>query len=147
MLALAPDLVLANGFNPETDAHPVLLQAGVFTAINADWLEPSLPARAEWLKFIALFFNEEARAETLYAQLMAEYDAAATLAATVPADERATVLMNTFSPYSDAWIIPGQQSWVGQLLRDAGCGLRADGRSARRGQPALRFRDSLRRRH
>ena len=85
VLALAPDLVLANGFNPETDAHPVLLEAGVFTAINADWLEPSLPARAEWLKFIALFFNEEARAETLYAQLMADYDAAALLAATVPA--------------------------------------------------------------
>ena len=120
VLVLAPDLVLANGFNPETDAHPVLLETGVFTAINADWLEPNLPARAEWLKFIALFFNEEARAETLYAQLMADYDAAALLAATVPDDERATVLLNTFSPYSDAWIIPGQQSWVGQLLRDAG---------------------------
>ena len=120
VLALAPDLVLANGFNPETDAHPVLLEAGVFTAINADWLEPNLPGRAEWLKFIALFFNEEARAETRYAQLMADYDAAALLAATVPADERPTVLLNTFSPYSDAWIIPGQQSWVGQLLQDAG---------------------------
>ena len=119
VLELAPDLVLANGFNPETDAHPVLLEAGVFTAINADWLEPGLPARAEWLKFIALFFNEEARAEALYAQLMADYEEAAALAATMPDDERATVLLNTFSPYSDAWIIPGQQSWVGQLLQDA----------------------------
>ena len=119
VLELAPDLVLANGFNPETDAHPVLLEAGVFTAINADWLEPGLPARAEWLKFIALFFNEEARAEALYAQLMADYAAAAALAATMPVGERVTALLNTFSPYSDAWIIPGQQSWVGQLLQDA----------------------------
>ena len=30
------------------------------------------------------------------------------------------MLLNTFSPYSDAWIIPGQESWVGQLMRDAG---------------------------
>ncbi len=119
VLELAPDVVLANGFNPETDAHPVLLEAGIFTAINADWLEPSLPARAEWLKFIAAFFNEEAAAEALYAQLMADYDAAA-LAATVPQEERLTVLLNTFSPYSDAWIIPGQESWVGQLMLDAG---------------------------
>ncbi len=120
VLELAPDVVLANGFNPETDAHPVLLEAGIFTAINADWLEPGLPARAEWLKFIAAFFNEEAAAEALYAQLMADYDAAAALAATVPDEERLTVLLNTFSPYSDAWIIPGQESWVGQLMRDAG---------------------------
>lgn len=120
VLELAPELVLANGFNPETDAHPVLLQAGVFTAINADWLEPSLPARAEWLKFIAAFFNEEAAAEALYGRLMAEYDAAAALAAAVPEEERLTVLLNTFSPYSDAWIIPGQESWVGRLMRDAG---------------------------
>ncbi|MCY4024016.1 MAG: ABC transporter substrate-binding protein [Anaerolineaceae bacterium] len=120
VLELAPDLVLANGFNPETDAHPVLLEAGIFTAINADWLEPSLPARAEWLKFIAAFFNEEAAAEALYGQLMTEYDAAVALAAAVPEEERLTVLLNTFSPYSDAWIIPGQESWVGQLMRDAG---------------------------
>lgn len=120
VLELAPDLVLANGFNPETDAHPVLLEAGIFTAINADWLEPGLPARAEWLKFIAAFFNEEAAAEALYGRLMADYDAAAALAAAVPEEERLTVLLNTFSPYSDAWIIPGQESWVGRLMRDAG---------------------------
>lgn len=120
VLELAPELVLANGFNPETDAHPVLLEAGVFTAINADWLEPSLPARAEWLKFIAAFFNEEAAAEALYGRLMADYDAAVAVAAVVPDEERLTVLLNTFSPYSDAWIIPGQESWVGQLMRDAG---------------------------
>ncbi len=120
VLELAPGLVLANGFNPETDAHPVLLEAGVFTAINADWLEPNLRGRAEWLKFIAVFFNEEARAELLYADLMAQYDEAALLAASVPDDERVTALLNTFSPYSDAWIIPGQASWVGQLMADAG---------------------------
>ena len=120
VLELAPDLVLANGFNPETDAHPVLLQAGVFTAINADWLEADLPARAEWLKFVAAFFNEEARAEALYAQLIADYEATAALAAAVPADERLTVLLNTFSPWSDAWDIPGQQNWMGRLMRDAG---------------------------
>ena len=120
VLALAPDLVLANGFNPETDAHPVLLEAGIFTAINADWLEPTLQGRAEWLKFVALFFNEEARAEALYAQLLADYEEAAQLAADVPEAARVTALLNTFSPYSDAWIIPGQTSWVGQLMRDAG---------------------------
>lgn len=119
-LALEPDLVLANGFNPETDAHPVLLEAGIFTAINADWLEATVQGRAEWLKFVALFFNEELRAEALYEQLLQDYEEAAQLAAAVPAAERVTVLLNTFSPYSDAWLVPGQESWAGQLLRDAG---------------------------
>ena len=41
-LDLEPDVVMANGFNPETDAHPVLMNAGIFTALNSEWLEPTL---------------------------------------------------------------------------------------------------------
>ncbi|MAS37966.1 MAG: ABC transporter substrate-binding protein [Anaerolineaceae bacterium] len=120
MLDLEPDVVMANGFDPSTDAHPVLMDAGVFTAINSEWLEPTLLGRAEWIKFTALFFNEEALASDVYDHIVAEYEAVSELAAAVPDDERLTVLWNSFSSYSDSWIIPGQQTWVGELLADAG---------------------------
>ena len=67
VLELAPDLVISYGYNPATDAHPVLLEAGIFTALDASWRELSPLGRAEWLKFTALFYNREADATALYA--------------------------------------------------------------------------------
>ncbi len=120
VLELAPDLVMAYGYNPATDAHPVLLEAGVFTALDASWRELSPLGRAEWLKFTALFYNREADANALYEEIAAQYDAVKDLAASVSADDRPTVLINTFSGYSDAWFIPGAATYVGQQVYDAG---------------------------
>lgn len=119
-LNLEPDLVLSYGFNPATDAHPVLLEAGVFTALDASWRELSPLGRAEWLKFTALFYNLEAEASALYDEIVEAYEAAQELAAAVPAVDRPDVLINSFLGYADAWYIPGAGTYVGQLIRDAG---------------------------
>ena len=120
VLELEPDLVMSYGFNPSSDAHPVLLEAGIFTALDTSWRELSPLGRAEWLKFTALFYNREADANALYDEIVARYDAVKELAASVSADERPTVLINTFLGYADAWFIPGADTYVGQLARDAG---------------------------
>ena len=120
VLELAPDLIMSYGYNPATDAHPVLLEAGIFTALDASWRELSPLGRAEWLKFSALFYNREAEAEAIYAEIAADYAAVQAAAAAVMTDERPAVLLNTFSGYSDAWYIPGGGTYVGQLMRDAG---------------------------
>ena len=119
-LELAPDLVLSYGYNPDTDAHPVLLEAGIFTALNASWRENSPLGRAEWLKLPALFYNLEARANEVYADIRDQYEAALDLAAGVPDEDQPRVLLNTFSGYSDAWYSPGADTYVGQLMHDAG---------------------------
>ena len=120
VLELEPELVISYGFNPATDAHPVLLEAGIFTALDASWRELSPLGRAEWLKFIALFYNEEAPATALYNEIVTEYEAVQALAAGIPENERPTVLLNAFLGYADAWFIPGADSYVGHLIRDAG---------------------------
>ena len=120
VLELEPQLVLSYGYNPSTDAHPVLLEAGIFTALDASWRELSPLGRAEWLKFTALFYNLEERADAIYADIVAQYDAVKSSAAEVDAEDRPTVLMNSFLGYADAWFIPGEDTYVGQLIRDAG---------------------------
>ena len=120
VLELAPDLVMSYGYNPATDAHPVLLEAGIFTALDASWRELSPLGRAEWLKFSALFYNREADAKALYDEIVAEYEAVKQLAASVGVDDRPAVLINSFLGYADAWFIPGAATYVGQLVRDAG---------------------------
>ncbi len=118
VLDTEPSLVMAYAYSQD-DAPVILRNADVFTAINNAWLENTLLARAEWIKFMALFYNVENRANTFYDNMLAEYEVVAELAATVPAEERATVLWSSYSIYSEAWLIPGQQTWVGALLADA----------------------------
>lgn len=120
VLDAEPDLVLTNGFNPATDAHPVLIDAGVVTALSADYRESTPLGRAEWIKHTALFYNQEATAEAAFEEIASAYDAARNLAASVPADERPTVLWNAFSSFSDTWSIPGAETYAGALIQDAG---------------------------
>ncbi len=120
VLELQPQLVMSYGYNPASDAHPVLLEAGIFTALDASWRELSPLGRAEWLKFTALFYNLEAQASAIYQDIAAQYEAVKAKAAAVNAEDRPHVLINSFLGYADAWFIPGQETYVGRLIRDAG---------------------------
>lgn len=117
LLDLAPDVVMTYGSGaPEYDAHPVLLNAGLQVVLNAEWLADSPLARAEWGKFIALFFNKEAAAETFFAETVTRYDDLTAQAAAV--ENKPTVF--TDSEYQGTWYVAGGQSFTAQLLADAG---------------------------
>lgn len=117
VLELAPSLVMTYGSGaPEYDAHPVLLQAGQKVVVNAEWIDTSPLGRAEWLKFIALFFNKEAQAESLFAKTVQKYQELTALTASV--SQSPTVF--TGSAYQGTWYMPGGQSFAAAFLRDAG---------------------------
>ena len=65
---------------------------------------------------IAVFYNEEAQAEALFNDVVAEYEALTELTANVA--ERPTVFANT--PYEGTWYMPGGQSYTAQLFNTAG---------------------------
>ena len=102
--------------SPDYDAHPVLLNAGLHAVVNAEWLETSPLGRAEWGKFIALFFNQEADAEAQFAETTQRYDELAAQAVAVT--EKPTVF--TDSEYQGSWYVAGGNSFTAQYLRDAG---------------------------
>jgi iron complex transport system substrate-binding protein len=57
VLDLEPDLVMAVAMaQSQYNAHPVLEEAGVKVVVNAEYTEPSLLGRSEWLKFTASIF-------------------------------------------------------------------------------------------
>ncbi|MEL6525076.1 MAG: ABC transporter substrate-binding protein [Chloroflexota bacterium] len=120
VLETEPDIVMTFGFDPASDAHPILIEAGIFTALNAEWREATPLARAEWIKYTALFYNAEAAGTEAYDDISTAYEEARELAASIPEDERPTVLWNTFSSFSEAWLIPGAETYTGVLIQDAG---------------------------
>lgn len=117
VLELAPSLVMTYGSGaPEYDAHPVLLQAGQKVVVNAEWMDTTPLGRAEWLKFVAIFFNKEAEAETIFAKTAQEYQELIALTASV--SQKPTAF--TGSAYQGTWYMPGGQSFAAAFLRDAG---------------------------
>ena len=116
-LDLDPALVMTYGIGiPDYDTHPVLLEAGIPVALNGDFVEQDPLGRAEWLKFIALFFNREQDAATEFDAIAAEYQQVAAL--TAAQAERPSVLLG--SVYNGTWYVAGGDSYMAKMLADAG---------------------------
>ncbi len=84
--------------------------------LSAEAREADPLSRAEWIKFIALFYNREAQANEIFDAIVERYQSLIDLAADVT--ERPTVFLN--APWGDTWYMAGGQSYVAHLLRAAG---------------------------
>ncbi|MFZ3151465.1 MAG: ABC transporter substrate-binding protein [Anaerolineaceae bacterium] len=117
LLDLDPDLIMTSASgSSELDAHPKLLEAGLPVVLNSDYLEQSPLGRAEWGIFIAAFYDLEEEASLQFDALVQRYEAAKNLTTNIT--EKVTVFANT--DYQGTWYVPGGDSYVGLLLRDAG---------------------------
>ena len=74
ILALQPALTMTYGFGYETDGYHRLRELGLTVALNGEFAEGTPLARAEWGKFISLFFNQEAAAQMVFDKTRAEYE-------------------------------------------------------------------------
>ena len=116
-LDLDPALVMTYGTGfADFDTHPILLQAGIPVALNGDFVEQDPLGRAEWMKFIALFFNREADAAAQFEAISAEYNAIAELTASLT--QRPSVLLG--SVYNGTWYVAAGDSYMAKMLHDAG---------------------------
>ncbi|RMH15178.1 MAG: ABC transporter substrate-binding protein, partial [Acidobacteria bacterium] len=120
VIAAAPGVLLADSLgHPELDPgglHRRLRAAGVRVAIVPSFLEATPLGRAEWLKYVALFFNREAHAEAAFDAVAGRYrELARRGRAAAP---RPSAI--TGGPAGDVWHVPGGRSFMATLLADAG---------------------------
>ena len=116
-LVLNPELLLMFGMgDPKKDADEKILNSGIPVAITLDHLEEHPLARAEWIKFIAAFFDKEKEADSLFSITEQNYRELKKMADTVK--YKPTVL--TEIKYADAWYVPGGNSFMAHYLKDAG---------------------------
>ena len=119
VLELETDLVTTVAMaQSQHNAHPALQRAGVAVAINAEYTEPSLLGRTEWLKFTAAFLNAEALAERRFGAIIDQYHDFAALVRNVPASRRPTVFGGSL--WRDVWHVSGGRSYAAQLVAAAG---------------------------
>jgi iron complex transport system substrate-binding protein len=117
LVTLKPDIVILYGTgNPATDQHPKLLEGGFKPVIVAPHMEAHPLGRAEWIKFLAAFFNKEAEADRVFNDIVSRYEALADKVKNI--SYRPTVFCN--APIRGTWHIPGGGGYVAKLIHDAG---------------------------
>ena len=113
---LHPDLVMVSGYNQNDPFAQRLLQAGIFPVYNNEWMEKSLLGRAEWIKFVAAFFDREKIADSLYLEIEKEYQNTANRVKGIKF--RPQIMSG--SNFRGTWYMPGGRNFMAQLFSDAG---------------------------
>jgi iron complex transport system substrate-binding protein len=111
-----PDMFMTGG--GDDPVYDLIAAAGIPVVANAEWLEPNALGRAEWIKFVALFYNMEEVAEAVFDTIQASFLGAAALVSHLPESERPLVLAG--SSFQGVFYASGGRSYVAQSIAAAG---------------------------
>jgi iron complex transport system substrate-binding protein len=82
-LQLQPGAVMMSGYNQNDPYAQRVSQSGIPVLFNNEWMETSLLARAEWIKFVAAFYNKETLADSIFDDIALRYNEVKNLAKSV----------------------------------------------------------------
>jgi len=116
LFSLKPELVMSYTMTSDLGQLKKTKELGIPVVINAEYLERHPLGRAEWIKFMALFFNKEKEADSVFNEIEREYLAVQNLVSNV--SQRPTVLSGIV--YGDVWFMPAGKNYAAHLLQDAG---------------------------
>jgi len=114
-LELAPELIIGYSATGDTKTYDLLEKTGIPVVMNGSWMEQHPLGRAEWIKFVAAFYNKEAAADSIFKKIEKDYNDAVLLA------NNATTTPSVLSGnmFKDVWYVPGGDSYVAKFLKDA----------------------------
>ncbi len=116
LFSLSPELVMSYTMTSDLGQLKKIKELGIPVVVNAEFLEKHPLGRAEWIKFMALFFNKEKEADSVFNEIEKEYLAIQQLVNET--SERPTVMSGIV--YGDAWFMPAGKNYAAHLLQDAG---------------------------
>ena len=116
LAALKADLVMGYTISGNYGQFNKIESMGIPVVMNAEYLEKDPLGRAEWIKFIAAFFNKEAMADSVFTEIERVYLQTKQLTAGIT--ERPTVMSGIV--YRDGWFLPGGENYAARLFNDAG---------------------------
>ncbi len=112
--SLNPDVIFVSPF--KTGGYDALKSLGFNLVPMAAYEEETPLGRAEWIKMIAAFTNQEEKADSIFNGVANRYESLKKLAAKV--EKRPTVFSGKMR--SGTWYIPGGDSFYAHYFKDAG---------------------------
>jgi len=118
IISLNPDVVFAYGVGGEVSGSlSRLASLGQKIVFNAEYLERTSLGKAEWIKFMAVFYGCEEQAAEKFNVIRNEYHSLCRLVEDWP--ERLPKILYGL-PWQGIWYIPGGESWMAAMIADAG---------------------------
>lgn len=111
--ASGPEAIFASLFDGQR--YDRIRELGIIVIPFADYLETTPLGRAEWIRFMGLFFGEEQKADVLFDTITTRYQRIARLAMTTT--ERPRIFDGL--PFEGTWYVSGGQSYMAAMYRDA----------------------------
>lgn len=115
-LELKPAAVMMSGYNQNDPYALRVSQAGIPVIFNNEWMETSLLARAEWIRFVAAFYDKEKLADSIFAGVDKRYNDIKAKAAAVK--NKPNIMAG--SNFRGTWYMPSGRNFMGKLFADAG---------------------------
>ncbi len=118
LVALHPGALLTMS-NPDAAAagqNTTLAEAGVPLIPISEWLETTPLGRAEWVKLVAALVNREDIVNVKFDSVEQQYKKLAAIGAGAATHPSVIIGM----PYKGSWFMPAGESYMVQLLNDAG---------------------------
>jgi iron complex transport system substrate-binding protein len=113
----SPDVVMAYGVDQSSNANiEKLKELGLSVVLNAEYMEYHPLGKAEWIKFMAAFYDLDDEANKIFSEIEKKY--LALLEITKNIKNKPTVFVGM--PWNGAWHLAGGESFQATLLKDAG---------------------------
>ncbi len=118
LVSLKAEVVFILGLEEKFSSDKKLYENLKVTPIFiTDWKESSPLGRAEWMKFIALFYENFNMAENLFLNIENSYNKMKKFR--YKGDDN-KVLLNFPEYKNSVWLLPGRDSYIGNIVKDAG---------------------------
>ncbi|MFC2124500.1 ABC transporter substrate-binding protein [Bacteroidota bacterium] len=116
VIDLSPEMIVAFSMGDDIGMIKKLQVSGIPVVLNADYLENHPLGRAEWIRFMSLFFEKEKIADSIFLNIERSY--LALKHKTDQITDRPTVLSGIV--YGDTWFLPGGRNYGARFIQDAG---------------------------
>jgi iron complex transport system substrate-binding protein len=117
LISIKPDLVITYGTgDPKKDSHSKIIEMGIPTAINAEYMESHPLGRFEWIKFVSVFFNKEEKAQEVFGKIKDHYEKLV-IQTKLLTNRPKVVIGNNIR---GIFYAPGGNSYIAKLVEDAG---------------------------
>lgn len=116
LLLLRPEIVMTPAYNAEDENSKRLENSGLSLVYNIEWQEKTPLGRAEWIKFIAAFFDKTALADSIFNEIAENYQ---TIKKRVEEVNSKPNIMSG-QDFRGSWSMPGGNSFNTHLFEDAG---------------------------
>ena len=117
LITLKPSAVMGYTMSKDLGQLKKIGELDIPVIVNAEYLEKHPLGRAEWIKFMALFFNKEKEADSVFNYIESEYLKINRIAEETK--QKPTIMSGIV--YGNTWYLPGGKNYAATLLTDAGC--------------------------